>query len=445
MSMPRGNSAMDICVVGTGYVGLVAGAGFANSGNRVVCCDVDRAKIDALRGGTIPIYEPGLEELVARNVKDERLTFSADVDESIASSGVVFLAVGTPQGPDGRADLSAVTAVAETVGRVIRGFTIVVIKSTVPVGTNERVSRMIRRLSSVEFATVSNPEFLKEGDAVIDFMKPDRVIIGTDDDRAFETLRRLSMPFQRRGERILRMDPRSAELTKYVSNAYLATRISFINEIANLCEQLGCDVTKVRAGAGADSRIGTQFFYPGVGYGGSCFPKDIRALLATADDAGFTLEMVSAVDRVNNRQKQLAYTKLKRALSGSLGDKVVAVWGLAFKPATDDIREAPALGLVRSLLQDGARVRVHDPAATGNVREVFGDAIVYSPGAYEAVRGASALCVMTEWPEYRTPDPARLRDLMVPPRIVVDGRNLYRDSGLEEQGLTVLGIGYSLP
>ena len=435
---------MNICVVGTGYVGLVAGAGFASTGNRVVCCDVDERKIETLRAGRIPIYEPGLEDLVARNVRDGRLTFTSDVAGSIKAARVVFLAVGTPQGSDGRADLTAVLDAAGTIGSVIEEFTIVVLKSTVPVGTNERVTRTMRRKTKTEFAVVSNPEFLKEGDAVNDFMKPDRVILGTDDDRAFEVMRKLYLPFQRRVERILRMDPRSAELTKYVSNAYLATRVSFINEVAMLCEQLGCDITKVRRGAGADSRIGTHFFYPGVGYGGSCFPKDVKALMATSDDTGFPLEIIGAVDRVNTRQKQVAFSKLRRALGDALADGTVAVWGLAFKPRTDDIREAPALSLIRSLLEEGVSVRVHDPAAMDNVREQLGDAVTYCADAYEAAEGAAGLCVMTEWQEYRTPDPERLTGLMKPPRVIIDGRNLYRDHGLEEHGFEVIGIGYAI-
>jgi UDPglucose 6-dehydrogenase len=435
---------MKICVVGTGYVGLVAGAGFANSGNHVVCCDVDEAKIASLSAGVIPIYEPGLEDLVAKNASDGRLAFSSDVPGSIGSSGIVFLAVGTPQGADGRADLSAVLDVARTIGETMEHYTIVVLKSTVPVGTNEKVARTIRKLTDVEFSVVSNPEFLKEGDAVNDFMKPDRVILGTDDDRAFEAMRRLYLPFQRRVERILRMDPRSAELTKYVSNAYLATRISFINEIAMLCEHLGCDVTLVRRGAGADSRIGTHFFYPGVGYGGSCFPKDVKALMATADDSGYPLEIVSAVDRVNGRQKQVATSKLRRILGEDLSDRTVAVWGLAFKPRTDDTREAPSMSLIRSLIEEGARVRVHDPAAMQNMRAEFGDGIVYCREPYEAARGAEALCVMTEWQEYRTPDPDALFEAMSPPRLIIDGRNLYREYGLDEKGFTLLGIGYAL-
>ncbi len=433
---------MDICVVGTGYVGLVAGAGFASSGNRVICCDVDETKIAMLERGEIPIYEPGLDELVERNVREGRLEFSRDVKGSITSAHVVFLAVGTPQGADGRADLSAVLEVARTIGESILEFTVIVIKSTVPVGTNEKVFRAIRKMTQVPFAVVSNPEFLKEGDSVNDFMKPDRVILGTDDDRAFEIMRKLYMPFQRRTERILRMDPRSAELTKYVSNAYLAMRISFINEVAILCEHLGCDITKVRRGAGADSRIGTHFFYPGVGYGGSCFPKDVKALMATADDAGFPLEIIGAVDRVNNRQKQVAYAKLRKALGDGLCESTVAIWGLAFKPRTDDTRESPSLSLIRSLLEDGVTVRVHDPAAMQNVRTEMGDALVYCGSAYETVEGASALCVMTEWQEYRSPDADRLASKMQPPRVIIDGRNLYRDLGLAEKGLLVLGIGY---
>jgi UDPglucose 6-dehydrogenase len=435
---------MHIAVVGTGYVGLVAGAGFANLGNVVRGVDADAAKIDALQAGKIPIYEPGLEELVARNVAAKRLSFSTDAENAVRESQVVLVAVGTPSGPDGRADLSAVMAVAELIARSIREYTVVLIKSTVPVGTNDRVTERIAAGTKVPFDVVSNPEFLKEGAAVADFMKPDRVVLGARTERAREIARRLYLPLMRTSERILLMDPRSAELTKYVANAYLATRISFVNEIANLCERVGADVSAVRAGAGSDSRIGLKYFFPGCGYGGSCFPKDVRELLGTAEQVGMPLDILGAVHRVNEGQKSLLGRKVLARFGRSLTGKRFAVWGLAFKPETDDMREAPSLGVIPLLVQAGAAVVAHDPVARGTARPLLPADVRLVDDEYEAARGADGLLLCTEWQGYRTPDFERLKAEMRTP-IVFDGRNIYSKSGLVELGFEYYGIGVGKP
>jgi len=435
---------MHIAVVGSGYVGLVAGAGFANLGNTVHCVDADARKIEALRAGRIPIYEPGLEELVLRNEAAGRLRFSTEVETAIRESQVVVVAVGTPSGPDGRADLSQVVEVAKTIARAIREYTIVMIKSTVPVGTNDRVTQLIGSSCKVPFDVVSNPEFLKEGNAVADFMKPDRVVIGARTERARETVRRLYLPLMRTAERILLMDPRSAELTKYVSNAYLATRISFVNEIANLCERVGADAASVRVGAGSDSRIGLRYFFPGCGYGGSCFPKDVRELLGMSEQAGLPLEVLGAVHRVNEKQKSLLARKLLARLGAEARGARVAVWGLSFKPETDDMREAPALGVIAALLEAGVRVAAHDPVAVANARTVLPAGVEFPADEYAAAAGADALVVCTEWQGYRTPDFDRLRTTMKHPWIF-DGRNLYAKFNLGETGFEYYGIGTGTP
>jgi len=431
---------MRMAVVGTGYVGLVAGAGFANLGNTVRGVDRDAAKIAALHAGRIPIFEPGLEELVARNVAAHRLSFSTDVEAAVRDSEVVLIAVGTPSGPDGRADLSAVMAVADVVGAAIRAYTVVLIKSTVPVGTNDRVTERIAERTKVPFDVVSNPEFLKEGAAVADFMKPDRVVLGARSERALELVRRLYLPLMRTGERILVMDPRSAELTKYVANSYLATRISFINEIANLCERVGADASAVRAGAGSDSRIGLRYFFPGCGYGGSCFPKDVRELLGTAEQHGLPLQILGAVHRVNEGQKGLLARKVAARFGADLAGKRFAVWGLAFKPETDDMREAPSLAVVAALVGAGAEVRAHDPVARECARAQLPASVLLVDDEYEAARGADGLVVCTEWQGYRTPDFERLRGEMRLP-VIFDGRNVYAKSGLGELGFEYYGIG----
>ncbi|MBI5502115.1 MAG: UDP-glucose/GDP-mannose dehydrogenase family protein [Deltaproteobacteria bacterium] len=431
---------MRMAVVGTGYVGLVAGAGFANLGNTVRGVDRDAKKIETLQAGRIPIFEPGLEDLVARNVAARRLSFSTDVEGAARDSEVVLVAVGTPSGPDGRADLSAVLDVADLVGTTIRAYTVVLIKSTVPVGTNDRVTERIAARTKVPFDVVSNPEFLKEGAAVADFMKPDRVVIGARTERARELVRRLYLPLMQTAERILVMDPRSAELTKYVANSYLATRISFINEIANLCERVGADASAVRAGAGSDSRIGLRYFFPGCGYGGSCFPKDVRELLGMAEQNGMPLQILGAVHRVNEVQKALLARKVLARFGADLTGKRLAVWGLAFKPETDDMREAPSLAVIPALLEAGAEVRAHDPVARDAARAHLPPSVLLADDEYEAARGADALLVCTEWQGYRTPDFERLRAAMRQP-VVFDGRNVWARCSLGELGFEYYGIG----
>jgi UDPglucose 6-dehydrogenase len=432
---------MKLCVIGTGYVGLVAGAGFADFGNDVTCVDVDAGKIARLQAGEIPIFEPGLEELVHHNVKEGRLRFTTDLAQSAAAAECVILAVGTPPGADGSADLSFLFQAADDVARVMRHFTVIITKSTVPVGTGDALRARIARLTDVAFAVVSNPEFLKEGDAVNDFMKPDRIIIGTDDERARSLLRHLYAPFVRTNDRVQMMDLRSAELTKYAANAFLATRISFMNEMANLCERLGADVEHVRRGIGSDPRIGAKFLFPGVGFGGSCFPKDLRALLATAREAGTDIAVVDAAHRVNEKQKGVLADKIASHFGGgSLRGRTIAIWGLAFKPRTDDVREAPALTLIDRLLERGARIVAHDPVANEMVRQRLGDRIGYAQGAYEALQGADALALVTEWHEFRRPDFARMKGLMAQP-VLFDGRNVWDPEELRALGFTYYGIG----
>lgn len=431
---------MKLCVIGTGYVGLVAGAGFAEFGNTVVCCDIDASKIERLNRGEIPIYEPGLKPLVERNAAKGRLRFTTDILGAVGDVEVVIMAVGTPMGEDGRADLRALLAAGETVARGLTGFAVVVDKSTVPVGTAERLEAHMRQFTDVDFTVASNPEFLKEGDAVNDFMKPDRVIVGTVNLQALEMLRHLYAPFVRTWDRIMTMDRRSAELTKYAANAYLATRISFMNDIAALCERLGADVEMVRRGMGSDERIGRRFLFPGIGYGGSCFPKDVSALLRQAEDVQMELALVAATDRVNQRQKSLLLDKA-RGHFGELRGRKMAVWGLAFKPQTDDVREAPALVVVRGLLEAGASVVAFDPEANGSFAEALGDPRVrYVTDAYEALAGADALFLCTEWMELRRPDFGRIKDALAQP-VVFDGRNIYDPARLRGLGFTYYGVG----
>jgi len=428
-----------IGVVGTGYVGLVVGTCLAENGNAVVCVDNDHAKIAALCRGEVPIYEPGLEEMISRNVAEERLSFATDLAAAVRASEILFIAVGTPQGEDGSADMTHVLKVAEEIGRAMNGHKILVNKSTVPVGTARRVRDVISRLTSHPFAVVSNPEFLKEGAAVDDFLKPDRVVVGTDDARAEAVMRELYAPFVRTGNPILVMDLASAELTKYAANAMLASRISFMNEIANLCDRVGADVGEVRKGIGTDSRIGSSFLFPGIGYGGSCFPKDVKALLLIGQEAGLTMHVVAAVDRVNDAQRVVLVPRIEAHLGG-LRDKVVAVWGLAFKPRTDDLREAPALAVIEELLARGAAVRAYDPKAVGAARRLLGDRVTFCPRSYEAVEGADALVLATEWNEFREPDFERVRLLMRHPAIF-DGRNIYNPRHLRELGFHYEGVG----
>jgi UDPglucose 6-dehydrogenase len=431
---------MRIAVLGTGYVGLCAGAGFADMGHEVWCFDIDQQKIAALERGELPIFEPGLDALVAHNTTEGRLRFTDDVAAAVQGAEVVLLAVGTPPAPDGSADLSFLFQAAEMAARALTGWAVLVTKSTVPVGTGDRLEALVRRTSRHEVTVAANPEFLKEGDAINDFMKPDRIVIGTSDRRAAETLQALYAPFTRSRDRVLLMDRRSAELTKYAANAMLASRISFMNEMANLCDALGADVELVRKGMGADSRIGNQFLYPGVGFGGSCFPKDLRAALSTGQQAGVPLEVLQSVLAVNHRQKRLLGDRILKHFGGSLRGKRVAVWGLAFKPGTDDLREAPALTLIEQLLEAGAEVSATDPQAVPAARRLLGDRVRLEPRNYDCAEGADALALVTEWREYRRPDFTRLRRLMRDP-VVFDGRNQWEPTALRAAGFRYCGIG----
>jgi UDPglucose 6-dehydrogenase len=430
---------MRIGVVGTGYVGLVVGACLAENGNTVTCVDNDARKVASLKAGEIPIYEPGLEEMLPRNIAEDRLRFTTDLPAAVKASEILFVAVGTPQDEDGSADLSHVLAVARAIADSMNDFKIVVLKSTVPVGTAARVKAAIAERTQRPFAVVSNPEFLKEGAAVDDFMRPDRVVIGTDDPRVEAVMRELYEPFVRQGHPILVMDHASAELTKYAANAMLATRISFMNEVANLCDRVGADVRHVRLGIGSDARIGPSFLYSGIGYGGSCFPKDVKALLRTAHDAGADMQVVDAVERANEQQKAVLVPRIERHLGGLEG-KSVAVWGLAFKPRTDDMREAPALVVIEQLLARGAHVRVYDPKAMAPARAYLGDRVTWCQRSYEAVEGADAVVIVTEWSEFREPDFQRMKAVMKRPAIF-DGRNIYKPELLRELGFHYEGIG----
>jgi UDPglucose 6-dehydrogenase len=431
---------MQLAVVGTGYVGLVAGAGFSDFGNDVACVDVDAGKIERLQRGEVPIYEPGLDALIAKNAKAGRLRFSTGVAEAIRGADVVFIAVGTPPAPDGSADLSAVFAVARTIGENMNGYKVVATKSTVPVGTADRIEEIIKATTSHPFGVASNPEFLKEGNAINDFMKPDRVVLGSNDPKAREVLRHLYTPFARTSDRIHTMDARSAELTKYAANALLATRISFMNDLALLAEKLGADIELVRKGVGSDARIGPKFLFPGPGFGGSCFPKDISALLRTGEQVGHDLALVRATEEVNARAKKVLGRKILDHFRGSLAGKKIAVWGLAFKPQTDDIRESPALTLLDDLLASGASVQAHDPQAIANVKALYGDRVAFAEQMYAAAEGADALALVTEWHEYRSPDFRRLSKVMKTPALF-DGRNLWSPEEVRELGFTYAGIG----
>ena len=430
---------MRIGMVGTGYIGLVTGTCLAESGNEVVCIDIDKEKINSLRKNVLPIYEPGLGELVERNQRAGRLTFSTNLGEAIQDRKIIFIGVGTPQSESGAADLRAVWAVVDAIREHATEPKIVVVKSTVPVGTNARAALRLNQ-GGVRHRVASNPEFLKEGCAVDDFMKPDRVVVGVREPGVAEVLRELHSPFLRSGHAFLVMSPESAEMTKYVANCFLATKISFINEMANLCERLGADINEVRRGIGHDNRIGFQFLHPGVGYGGSCFPKDVCALAALAEEVDNPSRILHAVHQVNQAQKGILMIKLRELFDGNLAGKTVAVWGLAFKPRTDDIREAPSLVLIRQLLEAGAKVRVFDPEALNNVKQVFGDELTYCDRAYGTTEGADALAIVTEWQEFRNPDFEVLRRLMNRP-VIVDGRNLYQPAQMAQLGFTYASVG----
>lgn len=431
---------MRVTMIGTGYVGLVTGTCFADSGNDVTCVDINEQKVEGLKRGEIPIYEPGLSEMVIRNHKAGRLLFTTNLAEAMKDCEVVFIAVGTPQSHDGSADLSGVFAVAEGLAPVLPENCIVVVKSTVPVGTNRKVKERIEELTGRKVHQCSNPEFLKEGAAIDDFTKPDRVVVGVESKAVGDKMAQLYKPFLRTEKPFLTMGLESAEMTKYVANCLLATKISFINEMANLCEYVGADINDVRRGIGHDQRIGFHFLFPGVGYGGSCFPKDVRALSSLAKQFNYETKVLDSVDVVNDRQKDVLFSKLHKHFGGDMKGKKIALWGLAFKPKTDDIREAPALVLIRQLIEAGADVHVHDPVAMENVEKEIGDKITYHPHHYDAIDGAAALAIVTEWNEYRNPDFSYLKHKMAEP-VVFDGRNLYNACTMIDEGFTYSGIG----
>ena len=431
---------MKISVVGTGYVGLVTGTCFAETGNTVTCVDIDAAKVAKLQSGVIPIYEPGLEVLFHRNIEQERLKFTTNLAEGIKGAQVIFLALPTPPGEDGSADLQYILKVASDLGPLLDQYTVLIDKSTVPVGTSQKVYAKVAENCKAEFDVVSNPEFLREGVAVEDFMKPDRVVIGTRSEKAKKMMERLYAPLVRQGNPIIFMDERSAEMTKYAANAFLATKITFMNEVANLCERVGANVDEVRKGIGSDSRIGKRFLFAGIGYGGSCFPKDVQALAKTSKDYGYNFEILDALMEVNEAQKTKLIPHVKAYFGGSLKGKRIAMWGLAFKPYTDDIREAPSLYNIEALLKEGASVIAYDAEGANNVKKLLGDKIEYAHDLYAAAEKADAIMIMTEWPEFRTPDFDRI-DLAVNNKVIFDGRNLFEPDQMQELGYTYYSIG----
>ncbi len=431
---------MKIAVVGTGYVGLVTGTCFSETGNEVTCIDIDQAKVDSLKKGKITIYEPGLEPIFDRNRKDGRLKFTTDLAEGIKEAEVIFLALPTPPGEDGSADLKYILGVADQIGKVLDHYAVIVDKSTVPVGTAEKVHAKIAANAKVEFDVVSNPEFLREGVAVEDFMKPDRVVVGTSSDRAKAIMERLYAPLVRQGNPIIFMDERSAEMTKYAANSFLAMKITFMNEMANLCELAGANVDNVRKGIGTDSRIGKRFLFPGIGYGGSCFPKDVQALGKTAQEFNYDFKILKSIMLVNEKQKVKLIPQVKEYFNGDLKGKTIALWGLAFKPYTDDIREAPSMYNIKALKRAGAKVVVFDPEAMNNVKKEVGKKVKYASNMYEALEGADALMIMTEWPEFRTPDFSKMKDKLKN-KVIFDGRNLYDLHEIKAQGFEYYSIG----
>ncbi|GAB3330644.1 UDP-glucose/GDP-mannose dehydrogenase family protein [Marivirga atlantica] len=431
---------MKIAVIGTGYVGLVTGTCFAETGNHVTCVDIDEKKVQKLQSGVVTIYEPGLEVLFERNIRQKRLDFTTNLKEGIKDAEVIFLALPTPPGEDGSADLQYILKVANDLGPILENYAVVVDKSTVPVGTAEKVHAAIAANAKVEFDVVSNPEFLREGVAVDDFMKPDRVVIGTRSDKAKKIMENLYAPLVRQGNPVIFMDEKSAELTKYAANSFLATKITFMNEIANLCELLGADVDMVRKGIGTDTRIGKRFLFAGIGYGGSCFPKDVQALAKSSKDVGYNFKILNSVMDVNTTQKTRLMDHIKGYFKNDLKGKTIALWGLAFKPYTDDIREAPALYNIDALLEAGAKVRAYDPEAMENVQDVVGDKITYCEDEYEALEGADALMIMTEWPVFRTPEFKLIKEKLKNP-LILDGRNLYEVDQMKELGFTYFSIG----
>lgn len=431
---------MKIAVVGTGYVGLVTGTCFAETGNHVTCIDINEEKVQKLKNGEVPIFEPELDLLFERNVKQGRLSFTTSLEQGVEGAKVIFLALPTPPGEDGSADLKYVLAVASQLGKILKEYTVVVNKSTVPVGTAEKVRQAIAQHAAVEFDVVSNPEFLREGVAVQDFLKPERVVVGTQSERAKKIMEELYLPFIRQGNPVIFMDERSAELTKYAANAFLATKISFMNEIANLCEKVGADVDMVRKGIGTDSRIGKQFLYAGIGYGGSCFPKDVQALHFTSKEYEYNFGILNAVMEVNALQRQYFFNKIAAHYQGGLQGKTVAVWGLAFKPNTDDIREAPALYLIDELLAAGATVRAYDPEAIAHVERIYGNKVFFASDEYDALNGADFLVIVTEWNAFRSPDFDRIKSLLKEP-VIFDGRNVFNLDTMKELGFSYQSIG----
>lgn len=431
---------MKIAVVGTGYVGLVTGTCFAETGNDVICVDIDAQKVEKMKNGEIPIYEPHLDVIFERNIRQKRLSFTTVLEDAIKDAEVIFLALPTPPGEDGSADLSYVLGVAEQLGKIIKDYKVIVDKSTVPVGTAEKVKDAVAKNSTVPFDIVSNPEFLREGFAVDDFMKPDRVVVGTESARAIAVMNELYQPFTRQGNPIIIMDEKSAELTKYAANAFLATKITFMNEIANFCEKVGADVDKVRLGIGSDTRIGKRFLFPGMGYGGSCFPKDVQALAKSGNDYGFDFRIIESVMNINNLQKTILFDPIKNYFDGDLKGKKIGMWGLSFKPDTDDIREAPALYIINKLLEAGVEVTAFDPEAMSNVKGVLGDKINYSNNEYDAIDGADALLINTEWSVFRNPDFDKVSSLLKN-KVIFDGRNLYDNEKMRELGFYYKSIG----
>ncbi len=431
---------MNIAVVGTGYVGLVTGTCFAETGNHVICVDIDAAKVQKMKNGEVPIYEPHLDVLFERNIRQGRLQFTTDLKEAVDQSQIIFLALPTPPGEDGSADLSYVLQVADQLGKMIEEYKIIIDKSTVPVGTAEKVHAAVAKHATVDFDIVSNPEFLREGFAVDDFMKPDRVVIGTSSDKAREILDDLYKPFVRQGNPIIFMDEKSAELTKYAANSFLATKITFMNEVANFCEKVGADVDKVRVGIGSDTRIGRRFLFPGIGFGGSCFPKDVQALVKSGNEYGYHFEIINKVLEVNDKQRVLLFDKVMDYYGGHLQGKTFALWGLAFKPDTDDIREAPALYLIKKLVDAGAKVVAYDPEAMENVQQQIGDVITYAEDEYSALEGADALLIATEWSVFRSPAFDKMADSLKE-KVIFDGRNLYDLEDMKAQGFYYSSIG----
>lgn len=431
---------MKIAVIGTGYVGLVVGACLADMGNDVICIDNNETKLLQLRNGIIPIYEPGLEELVKVNTMEKRLTFSSNINDAVKQSEVCFIAVGTPQGEDGSADLQYVMQVAEAIAKSINGYKVIVNKSTVPVGTAEKVTEIIKQYTNYPFDVVSNPEFLKQGNAVDDFLHPDRVIIGSNSDKATRIMQDIYASFFRTGNRVIVMDVKSAEMTKYASNSFLATKISFMNEIANLCEKVGADAEMVRVGMSTDTRIGNKFLFPGLGYGGSCFPKDVKALIKTGIDNGVDMSIIKSADATNKKQKQIFINKILSYFKNDINNKTFAIWGLAFKPKTNDMREAPAITVINELLKHGAKINVYDPKAMDYSKSIWGDRINYCQYSYEAVKNANALLLLTEWNEFRRPDFEKIKSLMAAP-LIFDGRNQYNAERLKDKGFAYYQIG----